>query len=96
MVAFGDSRASKAVMASISGFYALPASVIVSREGTAAEQEVMRRIVELGRQRGFTVDFKNSSMGIFMKYASAYLQNGQVFLNPISETTKGTIYDPPL
>ena len=31
-----------------------------------------------------------------MKYASAYLRNGQVFLNPISKTTKGLLmtWDP--
>jgi hypothetical protein len=31
-----------------------------------------------------------------MKYASAYLRNGRVFLNPVSETTKGLLmtWDP--
>jgi hypothetical protein len=33
-------------------------TVIVPREGTAAEQEVMRRIAEQGTQRGLTVNFK--------------------------------------
>jgi hypothetical protein len=33
--------------------------VVVSSEGTAAQQEVMRQIVELGRQRGITVNFES-------------------------------------
>jgi hypothetical protein len=32
--------------------------VVVPNEGTRAQQEVMRRIVELGRQRGLTVNFE--------------------------------------
>jgi hypothetical protein len=33
-------------------------TVIVPSEGTAAQQEVMRRIVDLGKQRGLTVNIK--------------------------------------
>ena len=33
-------------------------TVIVPIEGTSAQQEVMHRIVELGTQRGLTVNFK--------------------------------------
>jgi hypothetical protein len=34
-------------------------TVIVPSEGTAAQQEVMRRIVDLGKQRGLTVNIKS-------------------------------------